>query len=177
MAQDAFSQDWAHSPPEGSGKDPHWLDEHLLSVGRLAADFAPERAQAVARLAGLWHDLGKRRPGFQAYIQRTGIVDAHVERVADKDKTHSAAGALWAFQHLEQSHGPQGKILGRLLQYVIAGHHAGLDNWEGGQGPGLSARLTGQDAQRELSEALARPQADDILKATLSGIDLNSVGR
>ncbi|MEZ5632199.1 MAG: CRISPR-associated endonuclease Cas3'' [Burkholderiaceae bacterium] len=175
-AQDAFSQDWAHSPPEGSGKDPHWLDEHLQSVGRLAAAFAPERAQAVARLAGLWHDLGKRRPGFQAYIQRTGIVDAHIERVADKDKTHSAAGALWAIQHLEQSHGTQGKILGRLLQCVIAGHHAGLDNWEGGQGPGLSARLTGQDAQRELSEALARPQADDILKATLADIDLNNVG-
>lgn len=176
MAQDEFGQDWAHSPPEGSGKAPHGLDDHLLSVGRLAAEFAPEPAQAVARLAGLWHDLGKRRPGFQAYIQRTGIVDAHIERVADKDKTHSAAGALWAIQHLEQLHGAQGKILGRLLQYVIAGHHAGLDNWEGGQGPGLSARLACEEARRELSEALARPQADDILKASLSGIDLNSVG-
>lgn len=176
MEQEELSQDWAHSPPEGSGKPPHGLDKHLLSVGRLAADFAPGSAQAVARLAGLWHDLGKRRPGFQIYIRRTGIVDAHIERVADKEKTHSAAGALWAIQHLEQSHGPQGKILGRLLQYVIAGHHAGLDNWEGGQGPGLSARLSGKDAQRELSEALARPQADDILKATLANIDLNSLG-
>ncbi len=171
----ASSQDWAHSPPEGSGKDPHGLDEHLRCVGNLAAGFAPDSAQAVARLAGLWHDLGKRRPGFQSYIRQAGIVDAHIERVADRDKTHSAAGALWAVQHLEQQHGAQGKILGRLLQYVIAGHHAGLDNWEGGQGPGLAARLASEDAQRELSEALARPQADDILKATLSGIDLSSM--
>ena len=171
----ASSQDWAHSPPEGSGKDPHELDEHLRSVGNLAAGFAPDSAKAVARLAGLWHDLGKRRLGFQSYIRQAGIVDAHIERIADRDKTHSAAGALWAVQHLEQQHGAQGKILGRLLQYAIAGHHAGLDNWEGGQGPGLAARLASEDAQRELSEALARPQADDILKATLSGIDLSSM--
>ena len=170
------NQDWAHSPPGGSGKEPHWLDEHLRSVGILAEGFAPDSAKAVVRLAGLWHDLGKRRPGFQTYIRQAGIVDAHIEHVADRRKTHSAAGALWAVQHLEKSHGAQGKILGRLLQYVIAGHHAGLDNWEGGQGPGLAARLANEDAQRELSEALAPPQADDILKATLSEIDLNSVG-
>jgi CRISPR-associated endonuclease/helicase Cas3 len=36
--------------------------------------------------------------------------------------------------------------------------------------------LASEDAQRELSEVLGRPQADDILKATLSKIDLNSVG-
>lgn len=175
MTKDALNQDWAHSPPQGSGKLPHGLDDHLRSVGQLAADFAPEAAQAVARLAGLWHDLGKRRPGFQAYIRQTGIVDAHIERVADIDKTHSAAGALWAVQHLEQLHGPKGRILGRALQYVIAGHHAGLDNWEGGQGPGLSARLASADALRELSETLARTQDDDILKAGLSSIDLNNL--
>jgi CRISPR-associated endonuclease/helicase Cas3 len=63
-----------------------------------------------------------------------------------------------------------------LLQYVIAGHHAGLDNWEAGEGAGLAARLAGEDAQLELAEALARPQVDDIVKATLLGIDLNSLG-
>lgn len=175
MITDVSRLDWAHSPPEGSGKDPHWLDEHLRSVGYLAAGFAPDSIKAVVRLAGLWHDLGKRRPGFQVYIRQVGIVDAHIERIADRHKTHSAAGALWAVQHLEQSHGAQGKILGRLLQYVIAGHHAGLDNWEGGQGPGLAARLTSEDAQRELSEVLERPEADDILHATLSSIDLHSM--
>ena len=176
MTPDVSSQDWAHSPPEGSGKLPHGLNDHLRSVGQLAADLSPEPVRAVARLAGLWHDLGKRRPGFQAYVRRTGVVDAHIERVAERDKTHSAAGALWAVQHLEQLRGAPGKILGRMLQYVIAGHHAGLDNWEGGQGPGLSARLAGGDALLELSESLARPQADDILNAALPVIDLTSVG-
>jgi CRISPR-associated endonuclease/helicase Cas3 len=176
MTKDASGDDWAHSPPEASGKEPHGLDAHLRAVGQLAASFASEPAKAVARLAGLWHDLGKRRPGFQRYIRQTGVVDAHIERVTDKDKTHSAAGALWAVQHLEQTHGAQGKVLGRLLQYVIAGHHAGLDNWDGSHGLGLAARLASEEAQREFSEALARPQADDILKAALSNVDLNSVG-
>ena len=175
MITETSSVDWAHSPPDGSGKAPHGLDEHLRSVGNLAAGFAPDSVKAVVRLAGLWHDLGKRRPGFQAYIRQAGVVNAHIERIADRDKTHSAAGALWAVQHLEQNHGAQGKIIGRLLQYVIAGHHAGLDNWEGGNGPGLAARLEGEDAQRELSEALERPQANDILHATLPGIDLNGL--
>ena len=172
---DAVGMDWAHAPPDGQGKAPHGLDDHLRSVGNLAASFAPDSAKDVVRLAGLWHDLGKRRRGFQTYIRQAGIVDAHIERIADRDKTHSAAGALWAVQHLEQKHGAQGKILGRLLQYVIAGHHAGLDNWEGGKGAGLAARLMSKDAQRELSEALDRPQADDILHASLPGVDLSSV--
>jgi CRISPR-associated endonuclease/helicase Cas3 len=176
MRTDLSSQDWAHSPPEGSGKEPHALDAHLRSVGQMAADLAPEPVKAVARLAGLWHDLGKRRPGFQAYIRRTGVVDAHIERVADKDKTHSAAGALWAIQHLEQQYGAKGKVVARLIQYVIAGHHAGLDNWEGGQGQGLAARLASEETQREFFEALERPQADDILQATLSDVDFNSMG-
>ncbi len=176
MTQYASSQDWAHSPPEGSGKVPHGLDEHLRSVGCLAANFAPEPVKTLAQLAGLWHDLGKRRAGFQAYIRQTGVIDAHIERVAERDKTHSAAGALWAGEHLEKLYGAQGRILSRLLQYVIAGHHAGLDNWEGGQGSGLSARLASEDAQRELSEALARTHSDDILNATLPRIDLNRVG-
>ena len=171
----ASNLDWAHSPPVGSGREPHGLDEHLRCVGNLAADFAPNAIKGLVQLAGLWHDLGKRRPGFQAYIRQTGIVDAHIERVASKDKTHSAAGALWAIQCLEQAHGKQGKILARLLQYVIAGHHAGLDDWEGG----LATRLASDDAQRELSETLERPQADDILHAPLTDIDpskLDSMG-
>lgn len=175
MSNDVSSLDWAHAPPNEGGKAPHGLDEHLRAVGNLAASFAPDSAKDVAQLAGLWHDLGKRRRGFQTYIRQAGVVDAHIERIADRDKTHSAAGALWAVQHLELNHGAQGKILGRLLQYVIAGHHAGLDNWEGGQGAGLAARLISKDAQRELSEALARPQADDILHASLAGVDLSSM--
>lgn len=167
VSDDRLDGDWAHAPPAGGspGALPHLLDDHLRDVAALAAQLAPATLRELAGLAGLWHDLGKRRPGFQRYIRQMSGADAHIEgRVADPEKTHSAAGALWAEQMLTEHMGPKGKLLGRVLQYVIAGHHAGLDNWEGGQGSqGLAARLQSADALREFEQAMARPAPPDVL--------------
>ena len=87
-------------------------------------------------------------------------MDAHIEhKVAGREKTHSAAGALWAERRLVEACGPQGKVLARVLQYIIAGHHAGLDNWDGR----LKGRLVSTDAQTEFSEALAAQPPASIL--------------
>ena len=80
----------------------HLLAEHLNKVAALAAGFsepfdAADPKLRWAYLAGLWHDLGKYRPGFQRYLQQSGSPDAHIEgKVGVREKTHSAAGALWA---------------------------------------------------------------------------------
>ena len=155
--------DWAHAPPLGCDGPPHALDDHLRSVGALVGRLAHGHAKALAMLAGLWHDLGKRRRGFQEYVRSAGGQDAHIERVADQEKTHSAAGALWAERHLAQTNGPQGRLLARVLQYVIAGHHAGLDNWDGR----LAARLLSDEAHRELKDALDGVNPGDILTPRL----------
>jgi CRISPR-associated endonuclease/helicase Cas3 len=151
----------AHAVPDGGPH--HRLDEHLQAVARLAATFATDpTASQMAALAGLWHDLGKYRPGFQKYIHQ--VADAHIEgRVPDRSKTHSAAGALWAEKHLTSLRGKEGRGLSRVLQYVIAGHHAGLDNWEGG----LKGRLISADAQTELAEAEAAGVPADLLRPNL----------
>ena len=53
----------------------HLLADHLQSVARIAAGFSQafDAATVVHRwayLAGLWHDLGKYRPGFRSlYVQ------------------------------------------------------------------------------------------------------------
>ncbi|MBS0545574.1 MAG: CRISPR-associated endonuclease Cas3'' [Proteobacteria bacterium] len=129
----------------------HSLDEHLNQVSIFARDFAARFNSATwAAYAGLWHDLGKYRPGFQRYIRQSHDPDAHIEgRVVDRLKTHSAAGALWAEQHLTAALGPQGRIAARVLGYVIAGHHAGLDNWTNG----LKQRLASEDTRREFDES------------------------
>lgn len=167
---DTGAEDWAHAPPPGARPfQGHALNDHLRSVGTLAHRLAPDQLRELARLAGLWHDLGKRRTGFQRYIRQADGADAHIEgRVADRDKTHSAAGALWAEQYLAEQLGPQGRLLGRLLQYAIAGHHAGLADWDGG----LAHRLADADAQEEAKQALARPSPDDILRPTLGAIEV-----
>lgn len=115
----------------------HGLEEHLRAVGEIAAGFAEEfGASEWARLAGLWHDLGKYSPAFQGYIRRESGFDpeAHIESSGGK-VNHSSAGALHAAAKLP------GK--GQLLAYLIAGHHAGLADWHGDENgaAALSRRL------------------------------------
>ncbi|QXL83987.1 CRISPR-associated endonuclease Cas3'' [Comamonas sp. NLF-1-9] len=149
---------WAHSGG-------HPLAEHLQSVAERAQRFAAAlgREQSLsswARLAGKWHDLGKYRPGFQRHVRQ--VEDAHIEhKVAGREKTHSAAGALWAIQCLGQAHGDRGKLMARVLAYLIAGHHAGLANWEGD----LEVRLSQADSAQELQEALDAQPPRAILDA------------
>jgi CRISPR-associated endonuclease/helicase Cas3 len=145
----------------------HSLAVHLQSVAAMAADFSKafEPAAATQRwayVAGLWHDLGKYRPGFQRYVALADNINAHIEgKVGGREKTHSAAGALWALQSLEKTHGANGKLAARLLAYLIAGHHAGLDDWDGG----LKERLAQADCQTELQEALAAQPPVSILES------------
>ncbi len=65
-------------------------------------------------VAGLWHDLGKFAPEWQAYLASKS--DPHNDEVSGK-VDHSTAGA--AFVNALPPFGP-------LLSYLIAGHHAGL---------------------------------------------------
>lgn len=149
-----MSEDWAHSGG-------HLLADHLQAVAQLAAEFSKtfdtvEPALRWVWRAGLWHDLGKYRPGFQKYVRLADNADAHIEgKVAGREKTHSAAGALWAVQRLNQP----GRPYGHILAYLIAGHHAGLDDWHGG----LKERLQSEDAQRELQDTLAASPPADLL--------------
>ncbi|GAB4472659.1 MAG: CRISPR-associated helicase Cas3' [Burkholderiaceae bacterium] len=152
----------------------HALWEHLREVARLAATFAePFRGTRWAELAGVWHDLGKYRPGFQAYIRCTNDPDAHIEqRVAGKDKTHSTAGAIHAIATLQRQYGTAGAVAARVLAYLIASHHAGLYDWQSaaGERSDLCDRLFApdgsfaSDARREYDEALAGAPTD-ILQA------------
>ena len=145
---------WAHTriDPASGSLQTHGLAEHLACVAKGAQRFAETFGPQWAHLAGLWHDLGKYRAGFQTYIRID--TDAHIEGKlpSGSDKTHSAAGALHALQSLEAAFGPQGAKAARALAYVIAGHHAGLADWTAG----LDDRLLGSrvaDSQREYEQA------------------------
>jgi CRISPR-associated endonuclease/helicase Cas3 len=74
---------------------------------------------------------------FQAYIKKASgySPDAHMEGSPGK-VDHSTSGA----QHVATRFGS----IGRVLAYLIAGHHAGLPDWahEIGSGGALSVRLT-----------------------------------
>lgn len=112
----------------------HLLDEHLRGVAGMAADFATDFGSGDwANVAGLWHDLGKYSTEFQQFIRSVSGYDAHIEAPGRVD--HSTAGAIHAMRHFGAH--------GRILAYLIAGHHAGLADWSAANtgAKSLSSRL------------------------------------
>lgn len=87
----------------------HKLEDHINSVAELSSCFSSVfSAEEWGYFAGLWHDIGKYSKEFQRRLSGENI---HVD--------HSSAGA----QHVYNKF-PGGP--GKLLAYVISGHHAGL---------------------------------------------------
>ena len=108
----------AHLTKEGR---PHLLIDHLTEVGAGAARFAEAFGAAEwARIAGLWHDLGKYSITFQNMIRDANGFEAHIEGDPGGPRDHSTAGAV----HAACTLGPSGTP----IAFAIAGHHAGLSN-------------------------------------------------
>lgn len=122
-----------------------------MNVADLAGKFAGEFGSAGwGYLAGLWHDLGKYAVAFQEMIRPSkGIDGDQLLNVGRFD--HSTAGAIHAVETL----GPAG----RVLAYLIAGHHAGLPDWQSA-GAGMAAlvqRLQKTDLLNEVKKSETPP--------------------
>lgn len=99
---------YAHSAPTRTESDWQLLPDHLIAVGRLAAEKANHfDCTELAELAGRLHDLGKYCEEFQARL-----------RGSPRRVDHATWGARIAKEKYPQ--------LWPLLAYAIAGHHAGL---------------------------------------------------
>lgn len=99
---------------------------HLNRVAELCSGFAQELSlqfPAVWRecgwLLGMWHDLGKYQEAFQTYLAREAEKKGSGGRVA-----HARDGAFLAAERVL----PRSILVGDLLAYAIAGHHAGLQD-------------------------------------------------
>ena len=80
--------------PIAHGPD-HGLAEHLRTVATLARRHAPPAMGELASLAGLWHDLGKFRPGFQRYVRQDGSLHVEGRAAVSADKTLIAGGDVF----------------------------------------------------------------------------------
>ena len=138
----------------------HQLEDHLREVAKLSETFAGEfGAGDWAYIAGLWHDIGKYRKTFQKYIcQGAGLPDAHIEKEGNQKTNHASSGAIYAQRKLGANHLP--------ISYVIAGHHAGLPDYDGGGDvPGAPLdEILERDKELE-AEALKENIPEDILDA------------
>lgn len=125
----------AHTHENGATED---LDTHARAVAasarRLAAKFD---AGDLGFAAGLLHDLGKSKPGFQEYLRgRRGSVP------------HSGEGGRFILGHYAlKCPPPFAAPIGRLLAFAIAGHHAGLANGSAAGGGTLPLDLRLAEAE------------------------------
>ncbi len=110
---------YAHSAQDELGNllpYEHWqtLQSHSVNVGEMAAEFAQVfGAQEIACQTGQLHDVGKYSLPFQKRLEgEIKFVD------------HSTAGAKIAIERW-------GNVIGKLMAFCIAGHHAGLANGNG----------------------------------------------
>lgn len=139
---------FAHTLEGRSPEDWEPLEDHLHKVAKIAGEFAAAfGAKEWGRLAGLWHDLGKYLPEFQAKLHGKKL---QVE--------HAAAGAALTADLLRK-HGPGAMALAA----VIAGHHGGIpDKSEESEGKTpLSQRL--KNGKRHL-EAIRHLIAPEVLQ-------------
>ena len=139
----------------------HDLGDHLNKTAQLAVKFAePFGASDWAMQAGLWHDLGKYQPQFQHYIKDANDLDAHIEGSAPKRVDHSTVGALYAVEKLGWE--------GKLLAYLIAGHHAGLTDFDATDvgNRALTPRLSLASEKGILSFLQEAELPEQILRAT-----------
>jgi len=116
----------------------HDLNDHLRDVAKIAKKSArhfscEDWMEAVALL----HDLGKGSEAFQNKIKLKSGFDpeAHIKD-GDGQAPHSTHGAAWACNEW-------GPHIGKVLAYLIAGHHGGLPDWTHtiGTGGSLEYRL------------------------------------
>jgi CRISPR-associated endonuclease/helicase Cas3 len=118
---------FAHSTDRKDRSDWQMLPDHLMAVAGLAAERGSKfGARRAAALAGILHDLGKYSAAFQRRLDGSGeAVD------------HSTAGAKQVGRLVV---GGADRGMAELIEYVIAGHHAGLPDREGETGS-LTERL------------------------------------
>ncbi|MDR0357368.1 MAG: CRISPR-associated endonuclease Cas3'', partial [Clostridiales Family XIII bacterium] len=103
---------YAHS--KGSDKkDWERLIVHLRNVAARCKTFSEAFGCGVlGEFAGLLHDIGKYASEFVLRLEGKAVkID------------HSTAGAIAADKHISV------RLLARMIQYVIAGHHGGLPNF------------------------------------------------
>ena len=137
------------------------LFDHLTGVADLAGRFAAAFGEeAMGRLLGLYHDIGKYSQEFQAYMR----ADEEKKKRLRGSIDHSTAGAQEIVK-LGEGTG-QGKSsrlskgMAQVMAFCIAGHHGGIPNQGTQANVGGEGTLLGRLKRRNLPDYRAYQEAN-----------------
>ena len=135
------------------------LRDHLTGVADLAGRFAAAFGEeAMGRLLGLYHDVGKYSREFQTYIR----ADEAEKKKRRGSVDHSTAGAQEIAKLRQGAAAP--------LAFCIAGHHAGIPNRGERADPEGSATLLGRLKRKGLPDYRAYRTENDAPAAVPSAL-------
>lgn len=141
------------------------LSDHLNNVAGKAGEFASAFwNRDWGELLGYWHDLGKYHPIWQRHIRQVTGYPLGAFENAKGQIHHTTAGAVQAMLSMKET--PPA----RILSYILAGHHAGLPDWDPDEAGGdLVNRIYKNDEldQRDLTEILKNAEAKSFLSKPL----------
>ncbi|MBI4652389.1 CRISPR-associated endonuclease Cas3'' [Candidatus Desantisbacteria bacterium] len=170
---------FAHVKKNANGKwETQSIKEHLYATANKAKDFASGFGnQDWAELTGLWHDLGKYLPDWQKYLSKVSGYDedAHMEGYGGRPN-HSTVGAILSFSRIKNP------AVARIIAYIVAGHHAGLPDWNPDNAGGdLTNRLyidplSGILNIKELDQINLIEQTQEFTNKNLHGKDRANYG-
>ena len=135
------------------------LRDHLTGVADLAGRFAAAFGEeAMGRLLGLYHDVGKYSREFQTYIR----ADEAEKKKRRGSVDHSTAGAQEIAKLRQGAAAP--------LAFCIAGHHAGIPNRGERADPEGAATLLGRLKRKGLPDYRAYRTENDAPAAVPSAL-------
>jgi len=153
----------AHVKQNEMGKwEIHTLKDHLEGVAKLAERFASKfNSEDWLKATALLHDLGKISGAFQRKIKRNSGYDVDAfAKEGDGNAPHAIHGAYWAYTNWDE--------FGKIISYLIAGHHGGLPDWshEIGIGGNLETRLSKDEIKKlpELVNSFWQSYTENIKK-------------
>lgn len=138
---------YAHSLKDRPPEEWQKLEEHLEAVAKLAGHFADmfQSADWVWN-AGWLHDLGKATNAFQSYLFQQNELDDSEFDADDSVSNHASAGAAFAQDRMN--------LPGKILAYILAGHHAGLPDWDSAETGNAALSIRLEEGRRNLNHIL-----------------------
>ena len=137
------------------------LCDHLTGVADLAGRFAAAFGEeAMGRLLGLYHDIGKYSREFQAYMR----ADEEEKKRRKGRIDHSTAGTQEIVRLRQSVDDEQSRRLGKgmahVMAFCIAGHHGGIPNQGTSANTAEEGTLLGRLKRRNLPDYHAYHEAD-----------------